>query len=116
MEGMKKEVLPEEEMANMTRAMAQAEKKFDALDTEIDVLYQAYYSQLDKCVSHPEAALNEQLNRISQELNLADPVNIKLKGQLDMFKRHLALFKKNGTKAGGAILEDIMAEAAQVGG
>ena len=116
MEGMKKEVLPEEEMANMTRAMARAEKKFDALDTEIDVLYQAYYSQLDKCVASPEAALNEQLDRITKELNLTDPVNIKLKGQLDMFKRHLAIFKKNGSKAGGAILEDIMAEAAQVGG
>jgi oligoribonuclease (3'-5' exoribonuclease) len=109
---MKKETLPESVLESVDGDMAKALGTINILDAALDYYVQAYISRIQDSQKYPIAVFERQMALVTKEVSLEADLNYRLKSRLDIFKKHVDLFKrkrKNINK--DAVLKDLVPTA-----
>ena len=91
---MKKETLPESVLVSVDGDMAKARGTINILDAAIDYYVQAYISRIQESQKSPIDVFEKQMGLITKEVSKEADLSYRLKTRLDIFKKHVDLFKK----------------------
>jgi len=87
-------------------AIAKAVDKVHMLDAAIDRFVKFYVTRIRESQTYPEDIFENQLALVSQELAMEDGFSRSLKNRLDVYKKHIALYKNQS----GSINQEIIRE------
>ncbi len=75
------------------------------LDAAIDHYAKFYLNSVRESQSYLDELFERQLNLISQELSLEDSFNQRLRSRLDVFRRHVSLYKRQAGNISQEIIQ-----------
>ena len=111
-EKMKKETLPESVLVSVDGDMAKARGTINILDAAIDYYVQAYISRIQESQKSPIDVFEKQMGLITKEVGKEADLSYRLKTRLDIFKKHVDLFKKKRKNISKEkVLEDLIPTA-----
>jgi hypothetical protein len=107
LEKMKAETVSQSILDSLENGIANANETIRLLDSAMDHFGKFYLNRIRETQRYPEELFESQINLISQELSLEQGFSRSLKDRLDVFKRHVALYKR---QAGNINQEEIQLE------
>lgn len=109
---MKKETLPESVLVTVDGDMAKALGTLNVIDAAIDYSVQAYISRIQESQNSPFDIFETQMDLVEKEVSKEADLSYRLKTRLDIFKKHVDLFKKKQKNISKeVILEDLVPTA-----
>jgi hypothetical protein len=87
--------------------IAKAKETIRLLDSAMDHFVKFYLNRIRETQRYPEELFTNQINFISQELSLEQVFSRSLKNRLDLFRSHVALYKR---KAGNISQQEIQSD------
>ena len=112
LEKMKKETLPESVLVSVDGDMAKARGTINILDAAIDYYVQAYISRIQESQKSPEDVFEKQMGLITKEVSREADLSYRLQTRLDIFEKHVDLFKKKKKNISKEkVLEDLIPTA-----
>ena len=95
--------------ASLDDAIAKAVDTVHMLDAAIDRFVKFYVNRIKESQTYPDEIFENQLALVSQELAMEDGFSRSLKTRLDIYKRHIALYKhQSGSINQEMIQEDLL--------
>jgi len=107
LEKMKDETVSQSILDSLESGIAKAEETIGLLDSATDHFVKFYLNRIKETQRYPEELFARQINFISQELNLEQGFSRSLKNRLNLFRNHVALYKR---KAGNVSRQDIQSD------
>jgi hypothetical protein len=107
LEKMKDETVSQSILDSLESGIAKAKETVRLLDSAMDHFGKFYLNRIRETQRYPAELFESQINLISQELSLAQGFSRSLKDRLDVFRRHVALYKR---QAGNIRQEEIQLE------
>lgn len=107
LERMKAETVSQSILDSLEGGIAKAKETVGMLDSAMDHFVKFYLNRIRETQRYPEELFESQINLISQELSLEQGFSRSLKNRLDVFKRHMALYKR---QAGNISQEGIQSD------
>ena len=107
LEKMKDETVSQSILDSLESGIAKAEETIRLLDSAMDHFVKFYLNRIRETQRYPEELFASQINFISQELNLEQGFSRSLKNRLNLFRSHVALYKR---KAGNVSRQDIQSD------
>ncbi len=107
LEKMKDETVSQSILDSLESGIAKAKETIRLLDSAMDHFVKFYLNRIRETQRYPEELFASQINFISQELNLEQGFSRSLKSRLDLFRSHVALYKR---KAGNVSRQDIQSD------
>ena len=95
LENMKDETFSQSILNSSESGIAKAKETIRLLDSAIDRFLKYYLNRIREAQLYPEELFAKHADAISQELSLEQGFNRGLKNRLDLFKSHVALYKRN---------------------
>ena len=87
------------------------------LDTAIDQFGKFYLNRINESQRYPLEIFESQLTLVSLELALGDGFSQSLKNRLDVFTKHISLYRRQaGYLSQEVILKDLLSSAPLPGG
>ena len=107
LEKMKAETVSQSILQSLEIGIAKAKETVAMLESAMDHFIKFYLNRIKETLRYPEALFESQINLISQELGLEQGFSRSLKNRLDVFNRHVALYKQ---QAGNISQEEIQSD------
>ncbi len=107
LEKMKDETVSQSILDSLESGIAKAKKTIRLLDSAMDHFVKFYLNRIRETQRYPEELFASQINFISQELSLEQVFSRSLKNRLDLFRSHVALYKR---KAGNISQQEIQSD------
>jgi hypothetical protein len=95
LENMKDEAVSRSILDSSESGIAKAEETIRLLDSAIDIFLLFYLNRIKAAQLHPEELFAKHADAISRELRLEQVFNRGVKNRLDLFKSHVALYRRN---------------------
>jgi len=95
LEKMKDETFSQPILDLAESGIAKAKETIRLLDSAIDLFLKFYLNRIREAQLYPEELFTKHADAISQELSLEQGFNRGLKNMLNLFKSHVALYKRN---------------------
>ena len=106
---MKEETLHESVLEAVDGDIEKALGTINILDAEIDYYTQAYIARIQESQKYPVDVFERQMERISQEVSLEADLSYRLKSRLDLFKKHVDLYRtKKKNMSSDTVLKEIL--------
>lgn len=110
----KEEIMSQSSIKALDVEIANAFETIRMFDEAIDSIVQFYLNSLSRSRMYSDDIFEHQMGLIYQELNRENRFNRALKMRLDLFKRHVALYKSRPESISpNVVLEDIIPETAR---
>jgi hypothetical protein len=93
MEKTKMETVPEAVLESLESDMTKARGKLVIYDEAVDYFLTSYLKRVKACRKYPEDFFEREMGLISQELNTEGDLKYSLKLRLNLFKRHVSLWR-----------------------
>ena len=107
LEKMRDETVSQSILDSLESGITKAKETVRLLDSAMDHFGKFYLNRIREIQRYPEELFESQISLISQELSLEQGFSRSLKDRLDVFKRHVALYKR---QAGNIRQEEIQLE------
>jgi hypothetical protein len=107
LEKMKDETVSQSSLDSLESKIAKAKETIRLLDSATDHFVKFYLYRIRKTQRYPEELLESQISVITQELGLEHVFSRSLKKRLDLFRSHVALYKR---KAGNVSRQEIQSD------
>ncbi len=107
LEKMKDETVSQSILDSLESGIAKAKETIRLLDSAMDQFVKFYLNRIRETQRYPEELFASQINFISQELSLEQVFSRSLKNRLDLFRSHVALYKR---KAGNVSRQEIQSD------
>jgi formylglycine-generating enzyme required for sulfatase activity len=107
LEKMKDETVSQSILDSLENGIAKAKETIRLLDSAMGHFVKFYLNRIRETQRYPEELFASQINFISQELSLEQVFSRSLKNRLDLFRSHVALYKR---KAGNVSQQDIQSD------
>jgi formylglycine-generating enzyme required for sulfatase activity len=107
LEKMKDETSAQSTLDSLEVKITEAKETFRLLDFATDYFVKFYLNRIRETQRYPEKLFASQISVISQELGLEHVFSRGLKNRLDLFKSHVALYKR---KAGNLSQQEIQSD------
>ena len=107
LERMKAETVSQSILDSLESGIAKAKETVAMLDSAMDHFMKFYFNRIRETQRYPQELFESQINLISQELSLEHGFSRSLKNRLDVFKRHVTLYKR---QAGNISQEGIQSD------
>ena len=92
---------------SLESGIAKAKETIRLLDSAMDHFVKLYLNRIRETQRYPEELFASQINFVSQELGLEKVFSRSLKNRLDLFRSHVALYKR---KAGNGSQQEIQSD------
>ncbi len=92
---------------SLESGIAKAKETIRLLDSAMDHFVKLYLNRIRETQRYPEELFASQINFVSQELGLEKVFSRSLKNRLDLFRSHVALYKR---KAGNVSQQEIQSD------
>ena len=106
LEKMKAETVSASVIEALERGIARAKASLRMLDTAMGHFTKVYLDRLRESQSYPEELFESQLDLISQELSLDEDFVRSLRNRLDLFGRHVSLYKRQAGDISPEIIQN----------
>jgi formylglycine-generating enzyme required for sulfatase activity len=107
LEKMKDETVSQSILDSLESGIAKAKETIRLLDSAMDHFVKFYLNRIRETQRYPEELFASQINFISQELSLEQVFSRSLKNRLNLFRSHVALYKR---KAGNVSQQEIQSD------
>jgi len=107
LEKMKDETVSQSILDSLESRIAEAKETIRLLDSATDHFVKFYLNRIRETQRYPEELFASQIGVISQELGLEHVFSRRLKNRLDLFRSHVALYKR---KAGNVSRQEIQSD------
>ena len=107
LEKMKDETVSQSILDSLESRIAKAKETIRLLDSAIDHFVKFYLNRIKETQRYPEELFARQISVISHELGLEHVFSRSLKNRLDLFRSHVALYKR---KAGNVSQQEIQSD------
>ena len=109
LEKMKSETISPSVRESLENTIAKAVDTVHMLDNAIDRFVKFYLNRIKESQTYPEDIFENQLALVSQELEMEGGFSQSLKTRLDVYKKHIDLYKNNSGSINPVIIrEDLM--------
>jgi len=106
LEKMKAETVSASVIVALERGIARSKESLRILDAAIDHFTKFYLDRVREGQSYPAELFERQLDLISQELSLDEDYVRSLRNRLDIFRRHVALYKRRAGDLSPEIIQN----------
>jgi formylglycine-generating enzyme required for sulfatase activity len=107
LEMMKDATASQPSLDSLESKIARAKETIHLLDSATDHFVKFYLDQIRKIQQYPEELFESQISVITQELGLEQVFNRSLRKRMDLFKSHVALYRR---KAGNVSQQEIQSD------
>jgi hypothetical protein len=114
LETAEKAPVPESELETLAGNIAKASGTLNILEAAIAYYVQSYIDCIEESLKYPEDVFEKQFGLISQEVSQEADLSHRLMSRLELFKKHVDLYKRGGEKISPEIVrQDIVPESAR---
>ena len=106
LEKMKAETVSASVIEALERGIARAKESLRMLDAAMGHFTKFYLDRVRESQSYPEELFESQLDLISQELSLDEDFVRSLRNRLDIFRRHVSLYKRQAGDISPEIIQN----------
>ena len=106
LEKMKAETVSASVIVALERGIARSKESLRMLDAAMDHFTKFYLDRVREGQSYPAELFERQLDLISQELSLDEDYVRSLRNRLDIFRRHVALYKRRAGDVSPEIIQN----------
>jgi hypothetical protein len=103
---MKAETVSGSVIEALERGIARAKESLRMLDAAMDHFTKFYLDRVRESQGYPEELFEGQLDFISQELSLDEEFVRSLRNRLDIFRRHVSLYKRQAGDISPEIIQN----------